>query len=291
MDSLIKSKHPKNFTAVDNDFIRDERLSWKAKGIIIYVMSLPDDWRLYITELSKHAKDGRDSTYRGINELIEFGYCKRTELHDERGKFAGVEYLISDKVEFLPLTENPHTENPHTENPYPGNQPLINTNKQKTDNNKKQDIYNNINNKNNNLDKDKEKIERERLVERENKEKEQYTGELFESEKTEKKPRKKPDTNENLCLFVNSKFYDYDTFAAQFTGPEYQEIDIAYYYGVVMDWSSSKGVKRKDWIAQTRNIMRKDKDANKLHLLPKNVGYGDAVLSPEAIKYLEMGRL
>lgn len=262
MDSLIKSKHPKNFTAVDNDFIRDERLSWKAKGIIIYVMSLPDDWRLYISELSKHAKDGRDSTYRGINELIEFGYCKRTELHDERGKFAGVEYLISDKVEFLPLAENPHTENPHTENPYTENQPLINTNKQKTDIN-------------------------ERLIG----DSAPVSGELFEVEKTEKKPRKKPDTIESLCLFADSKFYDYDLFAAQFTGPEYQEIDIAYYYGVVGDWSASKGAKKKDWIALTRIIMRKDKDANKLHLLPKNVGYGDSVLSPEAIKYLEMGRL
>ena len=117
------------------------------------------------------------------------------------------------------------------------------------------------------------------------------SDELFEVEKTEKKPRKKPDTIESLCLFADSKFYDYDLFAAQFTGPEYQEIDIAYYYGVVGDWSASKGAKKKDWIALTRIIMRKDKDANKLHLLPKNVGYGDSVLSPEAIKYLEMGRL
>lgn len=135
---------------------------------------------------------------------------------------------------------------------------------------------------NNNIDKNKDKIEIENAP---------TTGQLFEVEKTEKKPRKKPDTIENLCLFADSKFYDYDLFAAQFTGPEYQEIDISYYYGVVGDWSASKGAKKKDWIALTRIIMRKDKDANKLHLLPKNVGYGDSVLSPEAIKYLEMGRL
>lgn len=31
-----------------------------------------------------------------------------------------------------------------------------------------------------------------------------------------------------------------------------------YYYNVVKDWSASKGRMQKDWIAQTRNIIRSD---------------------------------
>lgn len=98
MDSLFKSEHPKSFTAVENDFIRDNRLSWKAKGIILYAMSLTVGTRVDVRELCDHAKDGRDATYNGINELIRYGYCKRYSLRDKEGRYDGVEYWISDKV-------------------------------------------------------------------------------------------------------------------------------------------------------------------------------------------------
>jgi len=141
MDSIRRIKKTNNFTAVNNDFIRDEKLSWKAKGIIIYLMSLPDDWKIYLSELANHAKDGRDSTNNGIKELIENGYCKRTEVRDSNGTFAGYNYEISDTKDFQPQTEKPQTENPHTENPFTDNPQLQNTNNNKeynkpnTDNN------------------------------------------------------------------------------------------------------------------------------------------------------------
>ena len=136
MDSIRRIKKTNNFTAVNNDFIQDEKLSWKAKGIIIYLMSLPDDWKIYLSELANHAKDGRDSTNNGIKELIDNGYCRRTEVRDSNGTFAGYNYEISDTKEFQPQTEKPQTENPFTDNPQ-----LLNTNnnkeynKQNTDNN------------------------------------------------------------------------------------------------------------------------------------------------------------
>lgn len=94
------------------------------------------------------------------------------------------------------------------------------------------------------------------------------------------RPRK---TSEGLCLFENSKFAEYDIFAEQFKEPEFKEIDLVYYYHVVADWSASKGAKKRDWIATARNIMRKDKDAGKLHLLTAGTS-----LTPDAIEYLKM---
>lgn len=98
MDSIFKSEHPRSFTAVENDFIRDKRLSWKAKGIIIYAMSLPVGTRLNVQELCDHAKDGRDATYNGINELIKYGYCSRYVIRGGDGRYKCNEYWISDKV-------------------------------------------------------------------------------------------------------------------------------------------------------------------------------------------------
>ena len=54
-------KESGNFVTVHKSFIHDDNLSWKAKGILLYLLSRPDDWRIYETELNKHSSDGRDS--------------------------------------------------------------------------------------------------------------------------------------------------------------------------------------------------------------------------------------
>ena len=146
MDSIRRIKKLNNFTAVNNEFIRDEKLSWKAKGIIIYLLSLPDDWNLHLSELANHAKDGRDATNNGIKELIENGYCRRTEVRDTNGTFAGYNYEISDTKDFQPQTESPQEEKPQTENPFTDNPQLPNTNSNKELTKPNTDITNNIKN-------------------------------------------------------------------------------------------------------------------------------------------------
>ena len=89
-------------------------------------------------------------------------------------------------------------------------------------------------------------------------------------------------TSEPLCLFENSRYADFEAFAAEFTDPEFAEIDIVYYFHAVADWSAQKGKKMKDWIATARNFIRGDIEKGKLH---RKDGTG-AGLSPDAIKYL-----
>lgn len=89
-------------------------------------------------------------------------------------------------------------------------------------------------------------------------------------------------TTENLCLFSNSQYYDFEKFKACFSGEEYQSIDIAYYYECVKDWSAAGGKKKRDWIATARNFMRGDEDKGKL----KKIYSG---LPQSAIDYLKMG--
>lgn len=84
------------------------------------------------------------------------------------------------------------------------------------------------------------------------------------------------------CLFENSRFADYDKFAAEFTAPEFANVDIVYYYHAVADWSAQKGKKMKDWIATARNFIRCDIEKGKLHKLNAT-----GALSAEAIEYLK----
>ena len=106
-------------------------------------------------------------------------------------------------------------------------------------------------------------------------------GGLFPSE-PEIKTRIRQTSEQAACLFKNSRFADYKLFAAEFTGSEFTDVDIVYYFHAVADWSAQKGKKMKDWIATTRNFIRRDMEGGKLHRL----GSGTQ-LSPDAIKYLQ----
>lgn len=135
---FIKTKKEKNYTVLDNTFIKDTRLSWKAKGLMTYLLSLPDDWTIHLSEIEKHATDGKSALRSAINELKEFGYLK-AEQKRENNRFAEMVYIIIENPDF-PLTDFQQTENLQTEKQFTENQTLLNTNndkvlnKQSTDN-------------------------------------------------------------------------------------------------------------------------------------------------------------
>lgn len=87
-------KESGNFVTVHKDFIHDNTISWKAKGILLYLLSRPDDWQIYETELVKHTRDGLSSLKSGIKELEEVGYIKRTRKRDDKGRLKEYEYAV-----------------------------------------------------------------------------------------------------------------------------------------------------------------------------------------------------
>ncbi|WP_088312247.1 DnaD domain-containing protein [Bacillus cereus] len=118
----------KNYTTINNTGLKDTRLSWKAKGILAYILTLPDDWIFYMEEVTKHSKDGIASLKAGMKELKECGYVKRFPIKGEGGKISKWETIIYEvpQVE-KPLVENQLVEKPSVENLPVENQPLLNT--------------------------------------------------------------------------------------------------------------------------------------------------------------------
>jgi hypothetical protein len=92
--TIIRVKHTEGFSIINNHALRDNRLSLKAKGLHCYCMSLPDTWVLYVSELQKHFRDGRESILSAINELIDLGYMQRKQLRTSQNKFNGYNYTI-----------------------------------------------------------------------------------------------------------------------------------------------------------------------------------------------------
>lgn len=90
-------KESGNFVTVHKNFIHDPNISWKAKGILLYLLSRPDDWQVYEKELEKHSLDGRDSLKNGIKELETTGYIVRTRKRDDKGRLREYEYSVYEQ--------------------------------------------------------------------------------------------------------------------------------------------------------------------------------------------------
>ena len=128
----IKKQYQKGFTTVDNLVLNDTKLSWKAKGLFVYLWSQSDEWDFYETEVVKHSTDKLGSLKSGLKELEHQGYLKRQILRDDKGKFKGNEWVLSDN----PMFKNPISDNPMSEKPMSGNHTLTNTNNKNINNNK-----------------------------------------------------------------------------------------------------------------------------------------------------------
>ncbi|OTW77417.1 DnaD domain protein (plasmid) [Bacillus thuringiensis serovar sumiyoshiensis] len=130
---IFRVKKDNNYSVINNTGLKDKRLSWKAKGILAYILTLPDDWVFYREELSQHAKDGINSLRAGMQELKEYGYIRRFPVRDEKNKIVRWETIIYE----IPVDDYPPVENPPAGKPVAGNLPvenqkLLNTNIQST---------------------------------------------------------------------------------------------------------------------------------------------------------------
>ena len=85
-DEVIRvRKSPNRFVVMDKTFLEDSRLSYKAKGILAYLLSKPDDWKVIVGNLVNYSADGKASVYAGLKELKEYGYYEKVPIRNEQG--------------------------------------------------------------------------------------------------------------------------------------------------------------------------------------------------------------
>lgn len=73
-NNIFRLKKTGKFTVIPNSLFNDTRLSLKAIGLHSSILSKPDDWTVMIDDIVRSHKDGRDSVYSAIKELISAGY-------------------------------------------------------------------------------------------------------------------------------------------------------------------------------------------------------------------------
>lgn len=141
MTRIKKAKTEKNFTVLKNETLRDNRLSYKARGLLACMLSMSDNWVFYVSDLvNRSSKDGKASVNSGLKELSNCGYLVREQQRTKDGKFSKTDWLLYDTPQEIfsiePLTDFPSSEKPLPEKPLTGNQPLRSNNNKNTNYNK-----------------------------------------------------------------------------------------------------------------------------------------------------------
>jgi hypothetical protein len=98
------------YTQIPNEWVRDARLSFKARGLLTLVMSHSRGWSLSINSLAVQNQEGKDAIRTAINELEKYGYLTRSQVN-EAGRFGEAVWTTHDPAD-LPMAENPMTDNP-----------------------------------------------------------------------------------------------------------------------------------------------------------------------------------
>lgn len=96
---ITKCKRQSNFTLISNTPRDDERISYKAYGLLCYLMGLPEDWGISVDHLASTKTDGRTAIYSAIDELMAAGYVIRVRVY-EKGRFVRMDYFVSDERHF-----------------------------------------------------------------------------------------------------------------------------------------------------------------------------------------------
>ena len=116
------------FTIINNGVLNNTQLSWKAKGLFVYLWSQSDSWDFYEVEVLKHSTDGRASLRAGLKELEEHGYLKRYRNRDDKGILRESKWILSEQ----PMFDFPKLDKPTLDYPTLDNRTLTNTNQNNT---------------------------------------------------------------------------------------------------------------------------------------------------------------
>jgi hypothetical protein len=74
------------FTAIDNRTLQDERLSYGALGLLVFLLTRPDDYRVDPRSLAEATSDSLEMTLAALSELVDLGYVIRREDRDPKGR-------------------------------------------------------------------------------------------------------------------------------------------------------------------------------------------------------------
>lgn len=86
---IVRGRRPnQTYTVIANEPINSGQLSFRALGVLVHILSKPDDWRTSSAHLARRGKEGRDAIRKAITELEAAGYITRHRCQDRTGRWS-----------------------------------------------------------------------------------------------------------------------------------------------------------------------------------------------------------
>lgn len=93
--AVFKVEKIKNYTIMSNHHLQNKNLSLKAKGLLSYMLSLPEDWDYSLAGLEANCKESKTSLRTALNELKKNGYVIIEKMYANKTKSKRIEYVYN----------------------------------------------------------------------------------------------------------------------------------------------------------------------------------------------------
>lgn len=127
MTTIRVSKRTR-FTVIDRAAINDERLSFRSRGVLFWLLDKPDDWHTDSSGIARAStgerNEGRDAIRAALKELEACGYLTRERKRDKAGRWTTEVFVLERPAPGNPsldasdprFDDEPAPENPASEN-------------------------------------------------------------------------------------------------------------------------------------------------------------------------------
>lgn len=120
--NIVRGKHDKEhpYVMISKAMLKDKSISPQSKGVLCYLLSLPDNWKTNPCQVADALGIGEDRIYTALNELIKEGYCVRTRTRNEKGQWNPYKYEFFEERlphRTFPDVDIPDVDCPHVEKP------------------------------------------------------------------------------------------------------------------------------------------------------------------------------
>ena len=82
--AIVKGRFDSEFVTVYNATARDTSLSLQARGLLLYLLSLPDDWNVSRKQVAKDNNINEKIFQKCLKELKDKGYLGHINTQEER---------------------------------------------------------------------------------------------------------------------------------------------------------------------------------------------------------------
>jgi hypothetical protein len=109
--NIVREPSRVRWTTIDNRTIEDDRLTFRALGLLVYLLSRPDYWKAHVNHLCATHEEGREAVRTALGELERFGYVTRRWVRPAGNDTPVMEYVVRETAA-CPEIGNPGNRGP-----------------------------------------------------------------------------------------------------------------------------------------------------------------------------------